>query len=151
VTGSHRMLSNGSTFRFRFHPEWKFWRSASGLGRVISFEPSENVVHVQLIADGLVIGHAPVCREALRSCSAVKIPWDSPEGRALGLAGVSEWRLAHERGEAGAFTLSIREIVAAVRDTLGGESLFERVETTYPTRDATGEYRTVRVVTAPAA
>jgi hypothetical protein len=105
------------------------------------------IVHLRILtlaSPATGIGHLPIV--ATRVASVLEVVVDeSAEIPSASVSAVQRWRTKHTAGEAGAFSVSIREAIALTLE-VAGHPEYPRIETAYPIRDSAGRYNSVRVI-----
>jgi hypothetical protein len=142
-------LRRGTSFGFRHHRWWQFWKRGYGAAQVIAIE--SGVLHLRLFgSDGSYIAHLPI-REAVVRRSAYQILESAPipdELSALSEEGLTLWREHEQIGFAGVFSIPLGEAIDAVFYTVPSSDDPIVIESAYPVRNEGGNFRKVQVVVA---
>ena len=146
-------LDTDLTFAFRAFPRWQIWKRGTASAYVIATSV-DGIVHLLIRGAGpFVIRHLPILQSQATLAMRNVLPSKLADIQAAPQlhATVEAWRREHARGIAGAFSIPLLEAISLIYETIDTVPENVEIESAYPVRDRTGDFKTVRVVTLPPA
>lgn len=141
-------LVRGTTFSFRYHRAWQFWKRGFGAAQVLAVD--RETVHLRVFGDDGVIAHMPIQRKSVDPFVEKVLPSPTvPDGLdELGQSAIAAWRHESSEGKAGVFSVAIGEAVDLIMQTIDtAETSTLVIESAYPVF-MNGSWRTVHVIVA---
>jgi len=114
--------------------------------QVLALEAATDVVHIRVAGtdeEGSVIHHLPILGSKVGP-DVVKRVADITTPVSETWAQISAWRELRDRGEAGAFALSVGDSISAICETVGPPEGRLEINSAYPVRSSDGTFSVVR-------